>query len=224
MHILILNFNSLQSVFIQRGLRYENIGADVCQPENLSQIWYGQYDAIVIPVQSWHPTSYASLLKIRSDLGTIPTLLTSRTLPPEKIKNEIKNDENTLFIGSHLPFQALCDALKELIYRKYTSAITDDNKIKVGDLTLDLRSRFVERQQQNIYLRNREFSLLTCFMQNANKVLTRTFLLETVWDRNTSILSNTVDVHVSRLRKKIDGEFHEKKILTIPCIGYKLIT
>ena len=223
MHILILNFNPLQALFIQRGLRYENIGADICQPENLAQLWYGQYEAIVMPLQAWKVEAVTMLSTLRSSLGAVPLLITSRIPPPVSIKRTIKQDEHTIFVGTHLPFHTLSAELKKLINQKRNPFEESDSKIQIADLILDLESRLVERQKKYIYLRSREFSLLTCLMQNANKVLTRTFLLENVWDRNTSILSNTVDVHMSRLRKKIDGDFTEKRIHTIPCIGYKFI-
>src|SRR3990167_9111697 len=98
MHILILNFNPLQASFIQRGLRYENIGADICQPENLAQIWYGQYEAIVMPLQAWKVDVIAMVSTIRSSLGAVPLLITSRMPPPISIKRTIKQDEDATFV------------------------------------------------------------------------------------------------------------------------------
>lgn len=85
---------------------------------------------------------------------------------------------------------------------------------------LDMISRKVFVSGKYIYLRNKEFCLLEYFIKNIGKVLTRTIILEDVWDRNILCPTNTVDVHVSSLRRKIksceDGDF----IRTVPCIGY----
>jgi DNA-binding winged helix-turn-helix (wHTH) protein len=222
MHVLILNVHSIQATFIQRGLRYENIGADICQPQNLAQIWYGQYDALVIPLHSWDVSTFIDIQSKRKQLGNIPTLFTSKTLPPKPIRHEIEHDPLMHFMGSHIPFHTICETLKELIH-DYKGDNASSRKIEIADIRIDLKTHRVERQKNLILLRNREFTLLACLMRNVNRVLTRTFLLENVWDRNTSILSNTVDVHISRLRRKIDDGFEQKRILTIPCIGYKLL-
>lgn len=223
MHILILNQNPLQASFIQRGFRHESIGADLCQIENLAKIWYGQYDALIIPMNTWTPESFENLQKKRQTLGNIPTLFTSKFPPPVEISIMIDEDPSIEFIANQKSFHLLSDCTKRLI-KDNTQRISaqEITYIEIGDITMDIKKRHVERQNRSIKLRNREFILLVCLMKNANKVLTRTYLLEEVWDRNTSILSNTVDVHVSRLRRKIDDGFETKRILTIPCVGYKL--
>lgn len=223
MHILVLNQNPLQASFIQRGFRHESIGADRCDIENLTKIWYGQYDALVIPVDTWTPESFKELQIKRQTLGNIPTIFTSKFPPPLKISLMIDEDPSIEFIANQKSFHLLSDSTKRLT-RDNAQRISaqETTYIEIGDIKMDITRRHVQRQNRPIKLRNREFILLVCLMKNVNKVLTRTYLLEEVWDRNTSILSNTVDVHVSRLRRKIDDGFETKRILTIPCVGYKL--
>lgn len=86
--------------------------------------------------------------------------------------------------------------------------------------SLDMTSRKLFISGKYIYLRNKEFSLLEYFIKNMGKVLSRTIILEDVWDRNILCPTNTVDVHVSSLRKKIKLCETANFIRTVPCVGY----
>lgn len=92
--------------------------------------------------------------------------------------------------------------------------------VRAFDIGIDLMRHRVKRREKYIPLRNKEFSLLEFFIENQGKVLTRDTILEFVWDRNGTFASNTVDVHVNRLRRKLDDGFKEKLIHTVHCIGY----
>ncbi|MDD3861414.1 MAG: winged helix-turn-helix domain-containing protein [Candidatus Gracilibacteria bacterium] len=89
------------------------------------------------------------------------------------------------------------------------------------NISLDLVSRKALIKGSTISLRNKEYSLLEYFMRNSNRVLTRTRLLEDVWDRNIFCSTNTVDVHVSSLRRKFKKYIKFEIIKTIHCIGYR---
>ena len=223
MHVLVLNHHPLQAKFIHRGLRYQNIGADTCHPENLDKIWYGQYHAMVIPLKNWEDPPLETLVTHIQKLGNIPTVITAKATPPPSIEHRLKTIPHLTYVNSHLPFKHLVESLHE-IFKKRVSSNLDECHIQIGDLYIDIESRQVKRAHRKIPLRNKEFGLLESLMRNAGKVLTRMYLLENVWDRNTSILSNTVDVHVNRLRKKVDHGFHYAMIQTIPCIGYKMLS
>jgi two-component system OmpR family response regulator len=95
-------------------------------------------------------------------------------------------------------------------------------KLVVGDLELDLLSRTVRRAGQKIDLQPREFRLLEYLMRHASQVVTRTMLLEGVWDYHFDPQTNVIDVHVSRLRQKIDKPFPTSLIHTIRNAGYML--
>lgn len=229
MHFLILRTHALRAPFLYRALRYENLGADLCHPENIKNIWYGQYDAVLIPLAEWDTPLLDSLLKTISSFGEVPIWVFTRALPPFSLRVQYKN----LFKGGiyfrpfKLPFRHLLKEFNRIEIKKnrpirHALSPMNQKQIMVNDLFIDTETREVERNGKSIYLRNKEFALLLCLAKNPGKALTRTFLLETVWDRNTSILSNTVDVHINRLRNKIDGESNAPIIKTIPCIGYKL--
>ncbi|MBI2989602.1 MAG: response regulator transcription factor [Candidatus Magasanikbacteria bacterium] len=94
--------------------------------------------------------------------------------------------------------------------------------LEVQDLRLDVTAHKVTRSGREIKLRNKEFALLELFMIHVGMVLTRSFILEKVWDMHIDPFTNTVDVHISYLRKKVDGFSPHKLIHTIPGRGYKM--
>ncbi len=95
-------------------------------------------------------------------------------------------------------------------------------KLVVGDLEMELLSRTVRRAGQRIDLQPREFRLLEYLMRHAGQVVTRTMLLEGVWDYHFDPQTNVIDVHVSRLRQKIDKPFPTSLIHTVRNAGYML--
>ena len=118
-------------------------------------------------------------------------------------------------------------AFSELLARvevlaKRSSSVETETMLRVGDLELDRLSHQVTRGGGKILLQPREFRLLAYLMQNAGKVVTRTMLLEKVWDYHFDPQTNVIDVHVSRLRSKIDKDFDRPMLHTIRGVGYKL--
>lgn len=163
----------------------------------------------------------------RNILSAIPDLRKKKYLMPVAVLDENENMETkkTAFDMSAdgyfpKPF-SYCDLatdLKQLVYRKEMQHA--ERWMKAFNLWLNIENRFVKRDNCIIPLRNKEFSLLEYFMINRGKILTRNSILEYVWDRNANFASNTVDVHVNRLRRKIDDPFREKLIHTVYCVGY----
>jgi len=118
-------------------------------------------------------------------------------------------------------------AFSELLARvealaRRTRATGPETKLQVGDLEMDLLSRTVRRRGQKIDLQPREFRLLEYMMRHANQVVTRTMLLEGVWDYHFDPQTNVIDVHVSRLRQKIDKPFDTPLLHTVRSAGYML--
>ncbi|HBB55929.1 MAG TPA: DNA-binding response regulator [Hyphomonadaceae bacterium] len=95
-------------------------------------------------------------------------------------------------------------------------------RLVVGDLELDLLARTVKRGGEKIDLQPREFSLLEFLMRNAGHVVTRTMLLEKVWEYHFDPQTNVIDVHISRLRSKIDRDFDAPMLHTVRGAGYRL--
>ena len=97
-----------------------------------------------------------------------------------------------------------------------------ETHLAVGDLHMDLLTRRVRRSGRDIELQPREFQLLEYLMRHHGQVVTRTMLLEKVWDYNFDPQTNVIDVHVSRLRRKIDRDFDHPLIHTVRGAGYVL--
>lgn len=108
--------------------------------------------------------------------------------------------------------------------RSHHAAIDEVTELHVGDLSVDLLTHRVIRAQQQINLQPRELRLLVYLMQNENQVVTRSMLLESVWDYCFDPHTNVIDVQISRLRNKIDKNFDYPLIHTIRGTGYMLST
>jgi two-component system OmpR family response regulator len=104
--------------------------------------------------------------------------------------------------------------------RNNTGAV--ETRLTVGDLDIDLLSRTVKRAGRTIELKPREYALLEYFARNSDRVVTRTMLLESVWDYHFDPATNVIDVHVSRLRKKLDEGFDNTLLHTVRGAGYRL--
>ncbi len=118
-------------------------------------------------------------------------------------------------------------AFSELLARveglgRRNSQEPQETKLKAVDLEIDLLTRAVTRAGQNIPLQPREFKLLEYLMRNAGHIVTRTMLLENVWDYHFDPQTNVIDVHVSRLRSKIDKGFDEPLLQTVRGAGYMI--
>jgi len=110
----------------------------------------------------------------------------------------------------------------EALLRRAAPGDQPETRLSLGDLEMDLLTREVSRAGQAIALQPREFRLLEYLMRHAGQVVTRTMLLEHVWDYNFDPQTNVIDVHVSRLRGKIDKEFEQPLLHTVRGAGYVL--
>ncbi len=109
----------------------------------------------------------------------------------------------------------------EALTRRH-QAVPPEQPLRFADLVLDTRKQTVTRAGKLIRLQPREFRLLEFLLRHARQVITRTMLLEQVWDFHFDPLTNVIDVHISRLRSKIDKEFDPPLLHTVRGRGYKL--
>lgn len=125
------------------------------------------------------------------------------------------------YLTKPFAFEELLARIEILAQRKdySTQKVT---QLDCADLVVDLLSREVTRSGQRIDLQAREFRLLEYLLRNKGRVVTRTMLLENVWDYNFDPQTNLIDVHISRLRQKIDKEFSEPLIETVRGAGYRI--
>ncbi|MGF7147808.1 two-component system OmpR family response regulator [Sphingomonas zeicaulis] len=110
----------------------------------------------------------------------------------------------------------------EALGRRATAAPVEQAVLSVGDLSLDLVGRVVRRGGTRIDLTAREFRILEQLARNAGRVVTRSMLLETVWEYHFDPQTNIIDQHVSRLRQKVDRDFERPLIHTVRGVGYSL--
>jgi two-component system OmpR family response regulator len=110
----------------------------------------------------------------------------------------------------------------DALMRRATASPTTETTLQVADLELDLLARFARRDGREIELQPREFRLLEFLMRNAGKVVTRTMLLEHVWDYHFDPQTNVIDVHISRLRGKLDKGFDRQLLHTVRGAGYMI--
>ncbi|GIT25449.1 MAG: hypothetical protein CM1200mP41_14930 [Gammaproteobacteria bacterium] len=122
------------------------------------------------------------------------------------------------YLAKPFAFSELLARVEALQRRTQQDVVT--TTFQVGDLTVDLLSREVRRANQLISLQPREYRLLLYLVQHANQVVTRTMLLETVWDYHFDPQTNVIDVHISRLRSKIDRDFDSPLLHTVRGAGY----
>ena len=122
------------------------------------------------------------------------------------------------YLAKPFAFSELLARVEALQRRTQQDVVT--TTLQVGDLTVDLLSREVRRANQLISLQPREYRLLLYLVQHANQVVTRTMLLEAVWDYHFDPQTNVIDVHISRLRSKIDRDFDSPLLHTVRGAGY----
>jgi two-component system OmpR family response regulator len=119
-------------------------------------------------------------------------------------------------------FVELQARIEALLRRQRSAADAGETVLQVADLTLDLLRRKVERAGQRIELQPKEFQLLEYLMRHTGQVVTRTMLLEAVWNYHFDPQTNVIDVHMSRLRTKIDKDFDRPLLNTVRGAGYRL--
>jgi DNA-binding response OmpR family regulator len=218
MYVLVLSDNILASKFISRGLKYENIDS---KPMTLFDTWENynnlhQFDALVCKIPSnVYPGAeiFEKFNHIQS--GCSIFLITNNS----KIHSEFfKISVSSHSYPSSINIRILAHEIKNVISKKYFSK--EQKILRVSDLTLNLNTREAERFNRSYYLRNKEFYLLEFLMENTDIIFNRQQILEHVWDRNANLFTNTVDVHINILRKKLDYKPGFHLIETVYCSGY----
>lgn len=176
------------------------------------------YDIVILDVMLPRRDGWAVLAELRKVDERLPVImLTSRDSVPDRVRGlEIGADDYLT-----KPF-----ALTELIARIRTvlrrGAQRHPEKLRIADLEIDLFSHKAVRGGRRLDLRPKEFALLTLLARRRGEVLSRTLIAEQVWDMNFDPQTNVVDVHIRRLRAKVDDEFEQKLIHTVRGVGYVL--
>jgi len=221
MRILVVEDDEVAAEYVRKGLMEAGHVVDLAADGDLGleMARAADYDALILDRMLPKLDGLDLLANLREDGDVTPVLILS-ALGEVDHKVEGLRAGGDDYLAKPYSFTELL-ARVEAIGRRSdpTAAVT---KLKVGDLEMDLLARTVRREGQKILLQPREFRLLECLMRNAGRVVTRTMLLEKVWDYHFDPQTNVIDVHISRLRGKIDKEFEEPLLHTVRGAGYRL--
>jgi len=178
----------------------------------------GQYDVIVLDLMLPQRDGFSVLRTLRERSISTPIIcLTARDALDDRVRGLNLGADD--YLVKPFNFVELLARIRAVLRRG--QAVTD-NPIVVGDLTVDVVTRAVERSGQRIDLSAREFALLEYLARHAGEVLSRTMILERVWDMHHDPQTNVVDVHINRLRRKVDSGFASPLIHTVRGSGYVL--
>lgn len=177
------------------------------------------YDALIVDRMLPKLDGLTALSQLRKEGDDTPALILSALgQVDDRVKGLRSGGDD--YLTKPYAFSELLARIEVLAKRRKPEE--QDMQLKVGDLELDRLSHEVTRAGKKILLQPREYRLLEYLMRNAGKVVTRTMLLEEVWDYHFDPQTNVIDVHVSRLRSKIDKDFDVALLSTIRGSGYVL--
>jgi DNA-binding response OmpR family regulator len=220
MRILLAEDDVQVARFIRRGLREEQYAVDVAPDgeEALFMAQTGEYDLILLDWLLPKRDGIDVLRALRSQGVTVPILvLTGRGELRDKVEGLDAGADD--YLTKPFRFEELLARVRALLRRRGDLVPT---LLRVADLELDGLRHRVERGGREIPLTNREYALLDHLMRHAGEVVTRTALSEHVWEQSFDPLSNVIDVHVARLRRKIDDGFALRLLRTVRGKGYVL--
>lgn len=178
------------------------------------------YDVLVVDRMLPGPDGLTIIRTLRASEDTTPALILSALGDVDDRVKGLKAGGDDYLVKPFAAEELL--ARLEALARRSGGGASVETSFRVADLELDLLSRTVTRGEKAIDLQPREFRLLECLIRNAGNVVTRTMLLENVWDYHFDPQTNVIDVHISRLRQKIDKGFDSPLIHTVRGAGYVL--
>jgi DNA-binding response OmpR family regulator len=204
MRILVIEDEKKVANFIKKGLQQEGYAADVAQDgeEALESAMAFEYDAMVLDIMLPRKSGLDVLRSIRASKPKLAVLvLTAKGSLEDKVTGFDAGADD--YLSKPFAFAELSARIRALLRR----GAAKDNKLKVGDLEMDTSTRQVRRGGQSIDLKLKEYALLEFLLRNAHRAVTRTMIVEHVWDIHFDSMSNVVDVHINSLRNKIDKGF-----------------
>jgi len=179
----------------------------------------GGYDVAVVDRMLPKMDGLSLITALRAQGNETPVLILSALGQDDRVKGLRAGGDD--YLAKPYAFSELL-ARMEALARRRPKGAPEDTVYRIADLVLDRLSHKVTRAGEEIVLQPREFRLLEYLMQNAGKVVTRTMLLEHVWDYHFDPQTNVIDVHVSRLRAKIDRDFASSLLHTVRGAGYMI--
>lgn len=222
MRILIIEDDSNISAVLKMQLEAECFAVDVANDGEQGSLMARTqpYDAVILDSVLPKKLGVEVCQEIRKSGKTMPIIFLT-------VSSEVANKVQALNLGADdyltkpFSFQELLARLRAVLRRP---AQTLNDVLSFDDLSMNVGSQVVRRQNQDIYLTKKEFMLLEYLLRNKGSVVSRSELLEHVWDSSVDIFSNTIESHIVSLRKKLDGPRRKKLIHTVSGRGYKIDT
>ena len=221
MRILLVEDDSKIASFIIKGLKAAGFAVDHASDgeEGLHMALTEPYDTAIIDIMLPKRDGLSLIEKMRQEkINTPVMILSAKGSIDDRVKGLQTGSDD--YLTKPFAFTELLARVQALIRR--ASGASEPTRLVVGDCTLDLITREVTRGNKKIELQPLEFSLLEYLMRNAGKVVSKTMIMEHVWDYHFDPQTNVVEARISRLRDKMDKGFPTKLIHTIRGVGYVL--
>ena len=221
MRVLVVEDDAKIASFVVRGLKQAGYAVDHA-PDGDTGLALGRstdYDAAIIDVMLPALDGISLVKRLRGDRRGVPVLfLSAKGSVDDRVRGLQAGGDD--YLTKPFAFSELLARVQALI-RRATSA-PETTRLTAGDVTLDLVSREVTCAGRPVELQPREFSLLAFLLRHAGRPVSKTMILEHVWDYSFDPQTNVVDVHVSRLRQAVDKDFEKPLIHTVRGVGYSL--
>jgi len=221
MRILIVEDDAKIASFVKKGLVEAGFSVDHADngEDGLHFALSQTYDVVVVDIMLPKLDGLSLIKTLRQKGDNTPVLiLSARHSVNDRVKGIQTGGDD--YLVKPFAFSELLVRIQALIRR--AGGRSESSTITVGDLTMDLLRRRVSRGDEVIDLQPKEFALLEYFMRNPGITLSKTLILEKIWDFNFDPQTNVVDVLVCRLRSKLDKDFPDKLIKTVRGVGYAL--
>jgi two-component system OmpR family response regulator len=222
MRILVVEDDPEVAAYLVKGLKEQGYTVDHAEDgkNGLFLASSEDYDILIIDRMLPQLDGLTIVKSVRAAGKTTPMLILSALGEVDDRVEGLRAGGDDYLIKP-FAFRELLARLDALVRRKKQST-RSETKLRIADLELDLLARVAKRGGQVIELQPREYRLLEYLMNNAGQVVTRTMLLEQVWDYHFDPQTNVIDVHISRLRGKIDKGFDNSLIHTVRGAGYMI--
>ena len=222
MRILVIEDDQETADYLRKGLAESGHVADHASsgPDGLGMARGGRYDVLIVDRMLPGMDGLAVIRRLREEKAATPVLILSALgQVNDRVRGLRAGGDD--YLVKPFAFAELLARVEALARRASTEAESATH-LQVGDLEMDLLGRTVARAGKPIDLQPREFRLLEHLMRHEGQVVTRTMLLEGVWDYHFDPQTNVIDVHISRLRAKIDKGFETPLLHTVRGAGYCL--
>jgi two-component system OmpR family response regulator len=217
--ILVVEDDDKIASFIAKGLKQSGFSVDTATDgeEALALCRSVNYDSIVLDIMLPRLDGLSVLRTIRLEKKMVPVLLLSAKASVDNRVSGLQSGADD-YLTKPFAFSELLARLQALIRR--ATHVAEPTTLAVGDLSMNLLTREVSRAGQKIELQSREFALLELLMRHPGRPITKTMILEHIWDYSFDPQTNVVDVLAHRLRSKLEKGFPSKMLHTIRGVGY----